>query len=67
MTVIFKTMYDPDIEDMSEAIDAVTLYEWAIVDGSYGEGLYENWRIVNNLQKINDTHVSNGVFILFSR
>jgi hypothetical protein len=50
---------------MSEAIDAVTLYEWAIVDGSYGEGLYENWRIVNNLQKINDTHVSNGVFILF--
>jgi hypothetical protein len=67
MTVIFKTMYDPDIEDMSEAINAVTLYEWAIVDGSYGEGLYENWRIVNNLQKINDTHVSNGVFILFSR
>ena len=65
MTVIFKTMYDPDIEDMSEAIDAVTLYEWAIVDGSYGEGLYENWRIVNNLQKINDIHVSNGVFILF--
>jgi hypothetical protein len=65
MIVIFNTMYDPDIEDMSEAIDAVTLYEWAIVDGSYGEGLYENWRIVNNLQKINDTHVSNGVFILF--
>ena len=67
MTVIFNTMYDPDVEDMSEAIDAVTLYEWTIVDGSYGEGLYENWRIVNNLQKINDTHVSNGVFILFSR
>ena len=65
MTVIFKTMYDPDIKDMSEAIEAVTLHEWAIVDGSYGEGLYENWRIVNNLQKINDTHVSNGVFILF--
>jgi hypothetical protein len=37
MTVIFNTMCDPDIEDMSEAIDAVTLYEWAIVDGSYGE------------------------------
>ena len=61
MTVIFNTMYDPDIEDMSEAIDAVTLYEWTIVDGSYGEWMYENWRIVNNLQKINDTHVSNGV------
>ena len=58
MTVIFQTMYDPDVEDMSEAIDAVTLYEWSIVDGSYGEGLYENWRIVNNLQKINNTHVS---------
>jgi predicted dehydrogenase len=64
MTVIFNTMYDPDVEDMSEAIDAVTLYEWTIVDGSYGEGMYENWRIVNNLQKTNDTHVSNGVFFL---
>ena len=30
-------MYDPDIEDMSAAIDAVTLYEWAIVDGFYGD------------------------------
>jgi hypothetical protein len=37
MTVIFNSMYDPDIEDMSEAIDAVTLYEWAIVDGFYGD------------------------------
>ena len=64
MTVIFKTMYDPDIEDMSEAIETVTLYEWAIVDGSYGEGMYENWRIVNNLQKTNDTHVSNCVCFL---
>jgi hypothetical protein len=25
------------VEDMSEAIDAVTLYEWAIVDGFYGD------------------------------
>ena len=57
-------MYDPDIEDVSEAIDAVTLYEWTIVDGSYGEGMYENWRIVNNLQKTNDTHVSNCVCFL---
>jgi predicted dehydrogenase len=66
MTVIFQTMYDPDIEDMSEAIDAVTLYEWTIVDGSYGEGMYENWRIMNNWQKTNNTHVSNCVvFILF--
>jgi hypothetical protein len=37
MTLIFQTMYDPDIEDMSEAIDAVTLNEWTIVDGSYGD------------------------------
>ena len=66
MIVIFNTMYDPDIEDMSEAIDAVTLYEWTIVDGSYGEGMYENWRIMNNWQKTNNTHVSNCVvFILF--
>jgi hypothetical protein len=33
MTIIFNTMYDPDIEDMSETIDAATLYEWTIVDG----------------------------------
>jgi hypothetical protein len=31
MTVIFNTMYDPDIEDMSEAIDAVTLYEVCLI------------------------------------
>jgi hypothetical protein len=37
MTVIFNTMYDPDIEDMSEAIDAVTLYESALVDCFYGD------------------------------
>jgi hypothetical protein len=37
MIVIFNTMYDPDVEDMSEAIDAVTLYEWTIVDGFYGD------------------------------
>ena len=37
MTVIFNTMYDLDVEDMSEAIDAVTLYEWTIVDGFYGD------------------------------
>jgi hypothetical protein len=37
MTVIFNTMYDLDIEDMSEAIDAVILYEWTIVDGFYGD------------------------------
>ena len=37
MTLIFQTMYDPDIEDMSEAIDAVTLYEWTIVDGFYDD------------------------------
>ena len=37
MTLIFNTMYDPDIEDMSEAIDAVTLYEWTIVDCFYGD------------------------------
>ena len=66
MIVIFNTMYDPDVEDMSEAIDAVTLYEWAIVDGSYGEGMYENWRIVNNLQKINNTHVSNCVVLFYT-
>jgi hypothetical protein len=30
-------MYDPDVEDMSEAIDAVTLYEWTIVDGFYDD------------------------------
>ena len=30
-------MHDPDIEDMSEAIDAVTLYEWTIVDGFYSD------------------------------
>ena len=30
-------MYDPDIEDMSEAIDAVTLYEWTSVDGFYDD------------------------------
>jgi hypothetical protein len=37
MTVIFTTMYDLDIEDMSKAIDAVTLYAWTIVDGFYGD------------------------------
>ena len=37
MTVIFNTMSDPDIEDMFEAIDAVTLYAWTIVDGFYGD------------------------------
>ena len=37
MAVIFKTMYDPDIEDMSEGFDAVTLYEWTIVDCFYGD------------------------------
>jgi hypothetical protein len=42
MTVMFNTMYVPDIEDMSEAIDAVTLYEWTIVDGFYGETIYNS-------------------------
>lgn len=50
-------MYDPDIEDRSEAIDAIGVYEWAINGGSYGDGLLEKWAEINTIRKINNTHV----------
>jgi hypothetical protein len=30
-------MYDPDIEDEMEAIEAVNIYEWTLTDGTHPE------------------------------
>ncbi|XP_052071167.1 uncharacterized protein LOC127709606 [Mytilus californianus] len=57
MTVVFAAMYDPDTEDRIEALNAIGTYEWAISDGQYVGGLYEKWNVVNNVMKINKTHV----------
>ncbi|CAG2198378.1 unnamed protein product [Mytilus edulis] len=57
MTVTFAVMYDPDTEDRTEAFDAIETYEWAISDGQYVGGLYEKWNVINNVMKINTTHI----------
>ncbi|XP_076075248.1 uncharacterized protein LOC143046131 isoform X2 [Mytilus galloprovincialis] len=57
LIVTTAAMYDPDIEDRSEAIDAIGVYEWAINGGSYGDGLLEKWAEINTIRKINNTHV----------
>lgn len=64
MTVTFAAMYDPDTEDRTEAFDAIETYEWAISDGQYVGGLYEKWNVINNVMKINTTHVSK-TFIIY--
>lgn len=51
-------MYDPDIEDEMEAIEAVNIYEWALTDGIHSNGLYTKWQEVDVIHIINQTHVS---------
>ena len=62
MTVLTKQMYDPDIEDRTEAKEAIDFYEWAIVDGSREAGVYKKWERVLTVQRINNTHVSYSNF-----
>ena len=57
MTIVMKAMYDPDMEDETEAKEAIDFYEWAITDGSYGGGMYEKWKVVDEIEIVNSSHV----------
>ena len=59
-------MYDPDIEDEMEAIEAVNIYEWTLTDGIYSNGLYTKWQEVDVIHIINQTHVSGENLVHYS-
>lgn len=50
-------MYDPDIEDRTESIDAIESYEWTITDNFVNGKQFEKWGLVDHIQAINNTHV----------
>lgn len=50
-------MYDPDIEDRTESIDAIESYEWTITDNFVDGKQFEKWGLVDQIQAINNTHV----------
>ncbi|XP_076075242.1 uncharacterized protein LOC143046127 [Mytilus galloprovincialis] len=54
--VIFAMMYDPDIEDRTESIDAIESYEWTITDNFVDGKQFEKWGLVDHIQAINNTH-----------
>ena len=59
-------MYDPDIEDEMEAIEAVNIYEWTLTDGIHSNGLYTKWQEVDVIHIINQTHVSRKNVVNYS-
>lgn len=58
-------MYDPDIEDRTESIDAIGSYEWTITDNFVDGKQFEKWDLVDHIQAINNTHVRVFFFITF--
>ncbi|CAC5375358.1 unnamed protein product [Mytilus coruscus] len=56
MIVIFAMMYDPDIEDRTESIDAIGSYEWTITGNVVDGKQFEKWGLVEQIQAINNTH-----------
>ena len=57
MKIIFEKFYDDDIEDLEEAQDAVSFYEWTIADNDIKGRVVQKWTRVYNMASTNKTHV----------
>ena len=47
-------MKDPDVKDLTEAMDAVSVYEWALGDNV---GIHTDWNIIENATTVDNKHV----------
>ena len=47
-------MRDPDVKDTTEAMDAVSMYEWALGDNV---GIHTDWNIIENVTTVDNKHV----------
>ena len=57
MEIIFEKFYDDDIDDLEEAQDAMSFYEWNIADNDRKGRVVQKWTRVNNIVSTNKTHV----------
>lgn len=55
--------YDPDIENINEAMEAVDHYEWAITDNSENSRLVTKWTTAENIQITANKVVYNSLLI----
>jgi hypothetical protein len=46
-------MKDPDVKDTTEAMDAVSMYEWALGDNV---GIHTDWNIIENVTTVDNKH-----------
>jgi hypothetical protein len=47
-------MKDPDVIYLHEAMDAVSMYEWALGDNV---GIHTDWHIIENVTSVDNRHV----------
>ena len=47
-------MKDPDVKDATEAMDIVSMYEWALGDNV---GIHTDWNIIENFTTVDNKHV----------
>jgi len=47
-------MKDPDVKDATEAMDVVSMYEWALGDTV---GIHTDWNIIENVTTVDNKHV----------
>ena len=53
----FEKFYDPDIDDLTQAQNAIAGYQYALPDNTHDTKLLEDWRNVA-VSSINSTFVS---------
>jgi len=47
-------MKDPDVKDLTEAMNVVSIYEWALGDNV---GIHTDWNIIENATSVDEKHV----------
>ena len=47
-------MKDPDVKEATEAMDVVSMYEWALGDNV---GIHTDWNIIENVTTLDNKHV----------
>jgi hypothetical protein len=52
--VTVKKMKDPDVKEATEAMDVVSMYEWALGDNV---GIHTDWNIIENFTTVDNKHV----------
>ena len=56
--MIFKKFYSDEVEDLEEAQQSMSYYEWNIADNDISGRVLYKWAPVDTMDALNQTHVS---------